>query len=371
MIANGGFWSVVCARCGVRRDPCSRDGAANFDHATWNVLAIYCRICVNTPADNPRLSAREAIAFGILATIAAGIWFWNKTLEPSVLLFIVCPGIAFTVMLWLGSNTVLERLRFWVHANRSRITIVPASLWLLYLTYAAGMRVAGVRSALAMAAYLAVPFIALGFSRMFEPLVILWLWLPLEFGIIRNILTARTPGVDLHYVFAQILAIDAGIVAFAVWNKTPGIGYRFEADRKILVNGLIHFFLFAVVAIPLGLEIGFIRYSFTTSKLYTAPLVFTGIFLFTALPEEFLFRGLIQNWIERMTGRQRVSLVTASIVFGASHLNNGPPVPNYKYFLMASIAGLFYGRAWRNTGSLMASSMTHALVDTLWSVIFR
>jgi membrane protease YdiL (CAAX protease family) len=64
-------------------------------------------------------------------------------------------------------------------------------------------------------------------------------------------------------------------------------------------------------------------------------------------------------------------MYSASVILVASHLNNGPPIPNYKYFLMASIAGLFYGRAWRNTGSLMASSMTHALVDTFWSVVFR
>jgi len=64
-------------------------------------------------------------------------------------------------------------------------------------------------------------------------------------------------------------------------------------------------------------------------------------------------------------------LITASVIFGASHLNNGPPIPNYKYFVMASIAGLFYGSAWQQTRSLMASSITHALVDTFWSLIFR
>jgi CAAX protease family protein len=106
-------------------------------------------------------------------------------------------------------------------------------------------------------------------------------------------------------------------------------------------------------------------------KLYSAVPVFAGIFLFTALPEEFLFRGLIQNWIERMRGRGVMSLLIASLIFGASHLNNGPPIPNYRYFVMATIAGIFYGRAWRTTGSLMASSLTHALVDTIWSVVFR
>ena len=318
-----------------------------------------------------RLEPRGAATFGIVVTIAAGTWLWDTTHQMKAALFIVCPGLAFTAMLWIGSDNVVERLERWLHAQPARVMIVPTGLWLLYLTYAAGMEIADAGSVLTIAAYLGLPFLALSFEPKLEPLVILWLWLPLEFGIIRNILITPTRGTDLHYVFAQLLAIDAGIVAFAVWNKTPAIGYRFEADRAILASGLIHFVLFSAIAIPLGLVIGFIRYSFTTSKLYAAPLEFIGIFFFTALPEEFLFRGLIQNWIERVTRRQAVSLVTAAVIFGASHLNNGLPVPNYKYFLMASIAGLFYGRAWRGTGSLMASSITHALVDTFWSVIFR
>ncbi|PYS50100.1 MAG: hypothetical protein DMG13_21705 [Acidobacteria bacterium] len=165
--------------------------------------------------------------------------------------------------------------------------------------------------------------------------------------------------------------MDAGVIAFVVWNRTPHIGYRFEWDRGILVNGGANFLVFAAIAIPLGLAIHFLRYSFSLSKLIPAPLAFAGIFLFTALPEEFLFRGLIQNWIQRVAANRNISLIAGAVIFGASHLNNGPPIPNYRYFLMASIAGVFYGRAWRNTGSLMASSLTHALVDTFWSLFFR
>jgi membrane protease YdiL (CAAX protease family) len=207
--------------------------------------------------------------------------------------------------------------------------------------------------------------------RRVEPLIILWIWLPLEFGIIRKILITHTAGPDLHYALAQLLAIDAGILAFVIWNQTPNVGYRFEYQRAFVAAGLVNFCIFAVIAIPLGFAIHFIHYSFTLRKLYGAVPVFAGIFLFTALPEEFLFRGLIQNWIERMRGRGVMSLLIASLIFGASHLNNGPPIPNYRYFVMATIAGIFYGRAWRTTGSLMASSLTHALVDTIWSVVFR
>jgi membrane protease YdiL (CAAX protease family) len=119
------------------------------------------------------------------------------------------------------------------------------------------------------------------------------------------------------------------------------------------------------------MRIGFIRFDFQPSELAAAPVWFAGIFLFTAVPEEFLFRGLIQNWLARVTRSGIASVIIGAIIFGASHLNNGLAIPNYRYFLMASVAGIFYGRAWRNSESIMASSLTHALVDTVWSVFFR
>jgi membrane protease YdiL (CAAX protease family) len=309
-------------------------------------------------------------------TFAAALWFWHLSHVPANAILVVCPGVAFTAMLVTGSDGVLEWLQAWIDKQPSRIVAIPSSLWLLYVIYAVGMGVATAYGTMIIAVYLALPFLAFAPFRnsvlriRIEPAVILWIWLPLELGIVRSILITRQ-GADLHYAFAQLLAIDAGIVAFVVWNRTPGTGFRFEWDRGITAVGVFHFLMFAALAIPLGIAIDFIHYSFRLSKLAPAPAAFVGIFFFTALPEEFLFRGLIQNWIERVSGRPLWSLAIASLVFGASHLNNGPPIPNYRYFLLASIAGVFYGAAWKRTGSLMSSALTHALVDTLWSVFFR
>jgi membrane protease YdiL (CAAX protease family) len=323
-----------------------------------------------------RLSARAAAGAGILVTFAAIVWFWNSTHSFTQAAFVACPGVAFTAMLMLGSGSILERLQDWIDVRPSRVMLAPTGLWLLYVVYAVGMGIANGTAVITMAVYLAVPFVAFWPVRdmpnrmWLEPLVVLWIWLPLELGILRRILITA-PGADLHYAFAQLLAIDIGLIVFAVWDRIPYLGYRFEWDGSILRKGLSNFLIFAAIGIPLGLAIGFISYSFSLSKLYPAPALFAGIFLFTALPEEFLFRGLIQNWIEHATGKPRASLIIAAVIFGAAHLNNGGPTPNYRYFLMASIAGVFYGRAWRSTGSLMASSTTHALVDTFWSVFFR
>jgi membrane protease YdiL (CAAX protease family) len=318
-----------------------------------------------------RLSSGAAVVTGLAITVAAMLWFALNAAQPQLAVWLVCPGVAFTAMLLLGSDSVIERMRIWFRRYPARIVWVPVALWALYLIYAVGMGILTPVAMLIMATYLAVPFAVLAKWRGAEPLIILWIWLPLEFGIVRQILVTQRVGPDLHYALAQLLAIDAGIVAFVIWKRTPNVGYRFEYRWAFVRAGLVNFCIFAVIAIPLGFAIHFIHYSFTMRKLYSAVPVFAGIFLFTALPEEFLFRGLIQNWIERMRGRGVMSLLVAAVIFGASHLNNGPPIPNYRYFLMATIAGIFYGRAWQTTGSLMASSLTHALVDTIWSVVFR
>jgi membrane protease YdiL (CAAX protease family) len=62
-------------------------------------------------------------------------------------------------------------------------------------------------------------------------------------------------------------------------------------------------------------------------------------------------------------------LVIAAAIFGAAHLHHAP-VPNWRYAVMATLAGIFYGNAYRTRQRLCASGLTHALVDTLWHFWF-
>src|SRR5712691_3569740 len=162
-----------------------------------------------------RLSARAAAAAGFFVTIAAVVWFWSGTHSFTQSAFVVCPGVAFTVMLLLGSGKVLERLQDWIDARPARVLLAPAGLWSVYVLYAVGMGIATGTGVITMAVYLSVPFLAFWPVRnmarrlWLEPAIILWIWLPLEFGIIRRILITA-PRADLHYAFAQLLAIDAG-----------------------------------------------------------------------------------------------------------------------------------------------------------------
>ena len=88
------------------------------------------------------------------------------------------------------------------------------------------------------------------------------------------------------------------------------------------------------------------------------------IFAGTALPEEILFRALIQNLLMQRFGATTRTLVAASVIFGLAHLDNGPqPLPNWRYAILATIAGLAYGKVFQKAGSLVSSALLHMLVD--------
>ena len=62
------------------------------------------------------------------------------------------------------------------------------------------------------------------------------------------------------------------------------------------------------------------------------------------------------------------ALVIASILFGLSHFNKrSAHFNNWRYVLLAAIAGIFYGRAWRERRRVAASTITHTFVDWIWS----
>ena len=58
----------------------------------------------------------------------------------------------------------------------------------------------------------------------------------------------------------------------------------------------------------------------------------------------------------------------ADVVFGASHLNNPPNV--CYYFILATIAGFFYGRTFLRTGKVAPAAIAHLSVDWMWSIFF-
>lgn len=255
--------------------------------------------------------------------------------------------------------------------------IVPLFAVLVYSWGVAG----GWQMMLIGAAYAVIPAPLLATSRGKTPgtwedyAALLVLWLPVEFRWMYRLFPYPPP---LTHTLTILMALSAGVAAFVLLRRMPGVGYTLEWRRGFAFHFGFNFLVFSAIAIPFGLKIGFLHWkpalpairAIALSGPVGAVLSAAGILLFTAWPEEFLFRGLLQNLLSKSFRSEWVGLIVASVIFGFSHILHAP-FPNWKYVFLATIAGFFYGRAWMKTESLVPGVLIHAAVDTLWHILFR
>jgi membrane protease YdiL (CAAX protease family) len=174
------------------------------------------------------------------------------------------------------------------------------------------------------------------------------------------------------YFFQPLIAVCVGGYAFMAVRSLRDVGYKLLWRKRDVIDGLANLAAFALLGIPLGYRLHFIRFHPAATPLKTFAAQFVGIYLTVAIPEELVFRGILQNLlVKSLTGERRgpYGLLIASTLFGAAHLHH-PPVPNWRYAIMATLAGVFYGNAYRTRQRICASALTHALVDTLWRLWF-
>jgi uncharacterized protein len=167
----------------------------------------------------------------------------------------------------------------------------------------------------------------------------------------------------------ELLLVDMGLYGFQAVRQLDGVGFDFCLKWSDWKSGLRELLFFTPIVLLLGLSLGFIHPHANWPAWWKAGLTWIGIFLFTAVPEELFFRGWLQNFLDRGVGRP-AALILASVLFGLSHFNKRNPIGrhfNWHYVMLATIAGIFYGRAWRERRRVAASTITHACVDWIWS----
>ncbi len=166
----------------------------------------------------------------------------------------------------------------------------------------------------------------------------------------------------------KLLLVDAGLYGFVVMRQLRGTGFDFHFRWSDWKTGLRELAFFAPLVLGLGLALGFLHPHATAPRLRMMA-TWVYIFLFIAVPEELYFRAWLQNLLERRVGR-RTALAITALLFGLSHFNKRSARFNWRYVLLASVAGIFYGRAWREQRRVPASAITHATVDAIWSFWF-
>ena len=194
------------------------------------------------------------------------------------------------------------------------------------------------------------------------------LWVFLKFGPTHWLWPF--PHARLGYVMTVLVALNTALAAFVLVRRLKGIGYSIGWGKGWGLYVVGSFVVFACIAIPLATGMHFLMFAPQWGRWSGFLFSAVAILVFTAWPEEFLFRGLLQNLLTRSSRSDWAGWWTASLFFGFSHITN-LGFPNWRYVALATIAGIFYGWTWRKSGSIFASALVHAAVDITWHLLFR
>jgi len=270
---------------------------------------------------------------------------------------------------------LVPRPRHWLetvlHQRPASILLAPPLFTAVFSGAAALAGVASLRLAVLVFVYTAVPVLcgyAMGPGPVSRPsaldfITILLLWLPLEFSAGASLVPRPAQGF-LHSV-AYGIAILLALILFVGFRSIPGMRFNLPRHARDYWLPMAGFVITAPVLAAAGIALKFIPplhapTQSTGRMISAAGLIFAG----TALPEEILFRSLIQNSLALRFGANTRTLLAAAFVFGCAHLDNGPQaLPNWRYMILATMAGVAYGVAFRKASTVLSSATLHMFVD--------
>jgi membrane protease YdiL (CAAX protease family) len=163
---------------------------------------------------------------------------------------------------------------------------------------------------------------------------------------------------------AQLMCFRLAITCLLRYRSHQDLGFGFfptAADWRI---GVRYFLYWAPVAAALIYALQFRPFRLAPDYWWRAPLTFISILWVVGLAEECLFRGMLLHHLRGLM-RPLHALALSSLAFGLTHLWFSP-FPNWKFAILASVAGLFYGQAYIEARAVRASMVAHALTVTAW-----
>ena len=224
----------------------------------------------------------------------------------------------------------------------------------------------------ALAAILSFWYLCLPRNRLVDVAFLLFVAAVVLGGSFTAIFPRPVAGLRLE-ILGQLMWTRLAATAVLCFRRAEGVGFGFIPSRTEWGIGLRQYLYFLPIGLPLALWIGFLRFRPLNLQWWGLVAVavgtFLGMFWVVALAEEFFFRGLLQQWLGQWLGNRTAGLVIATLAFGLVHLPFRS-FPNWRFALVATVAGFFYGRAYSLSGGIRAAMVTHALVNTTTRMLF-
>lgn len=159
--------------------------------------------------------------------------------------------------------------------------------------------------------------------------------------------------------FTFYFNLDKALIPFVLFHYMPACAT--QTYRRpwwqwgALILSILLLGAFAVAIGALGYEYHF--------PAWIMLFVFANLF-FAVLAEETLFRGWLQQRLSQYLG-EPLALAIAALLFGLYHLAGG-----MQLVMLATLAGLIYGMAWRFSRSLWVVTRLHFFLNVLHLLFF-
>jgi len=288
--------------------------------------------------------------------------------------------LVFSLFIFVGLFNEKMRL-FWektLNKNPEKILLLTFTFSAINLFHVL-MRDIPLQNWLAYTLFLLIPTVCLLLAnkksqkiQITDVIVILFLWLPFDLRIIQE------SWFKFNYLFLSVSAASVAIIGFSFVRNLKGLKINTEIKLKDILFSLKVLLVLIITIVPIGFILNFLEFGFKINLLNVNNILYLFVilvlyFLQTGLPEEILFRGLLQNLLFKTWNSNWKAVIVASVMFGSAHLDNiasGYGPPNWPYAILATIAGIGYGITYLKTKSIIIPGMLHACVDLLWGLFF-
>jgi membrane protease YdiL (CAAX protease family) len=162
--------------------------------------------------------------------------------------------------------------------------------------------------------------------------------------------------------YTKYLNFDKAVAGlFLLGIYAPVVVERDAGLRRMGVFAT-RFVLVAVAVVAASLALGYVRWDAKLPDWFAVWAV--SILFLTALPEEALFRGVVQTTVQTRLG-QVGAIALAALLFGLAHAAGG-----VGYVLLATLAGAGYGWIYAETRSIALAIVAHTAIDALHLLFF-
>lgn len=161
-------------------------------------------------------------------------------------------------------------------------------------------------------------------------------------------------------IIGEVAWLRTLLLTVLIFRAPVNVNFGFFPSKREWLIGVKWFLCFVPLAVFLPLR----TLNPDPTKIALAVVgTFLGHFVFVALREEFLFRGMLLPRLQETFGAT-AGLAATCVVFGLVHLPMGE-FPNWKFVAVATVAGWFYAKAYLEGQGIRAAMVTHALTNVV------